>query len=294
LVNIGPQVNGIDADVVPRISPDGYTLYFATLAGGIWDNWQVPIIPIVDFNADGQVDGKELLAMVVQLGGSDSVCDIGPYAWGDGVVDSKDLMVLAEYIGQEFEDPTLVAHWAFDETEGDIAADSVGESDGRVMIGATWRPDAGMVGGALELDGVTGSVVTGSVAELGTGPFSVIAWVKGGAPGQIVLCHDGVTDWLMANPIDGSLMTKLMGPGQPMAHGFSEAVITDGKWHRIALVWDGTDRILYADGQEVARDPQAAISVSTGSFIIGAGRGSGTLWKGLIDDVRIYNRVVRP
>jgi hypothetical protein len=187
-----------------------------------------------------------------------------------------------------------VAHWAFDETEGDIATDSMDESDGRVMIGATWRPHAGMVGGALELDGVTGSVVTDSVAELATGPFSVIAWVKGGAPGQILLNHGGTTDWLMANPIDGSLMTKLTSPTQPLAIGTSEAVITDGKWHRIALVWDGVDRILYMDGKEVARDPQPDITVSDGKFIIGAGSTTGTGWAGLIDDVRIYSRVVRP
>jgi hypothetical protein len=187
-----------------------------------------------------------------------------------------------------------VAHWAFDETEGDIATDSMDESDGRVMIGATWRPHTGMVGGAIELDGVTGSVVTGSVAELGTGPFSVIAWVKGGAPRQVILSHSDATDWLMANPIDGSLMTKLTSNGQPLAIGTSEVVITDGKWHRIALVWDGADRILYVDGKEVARDPQPDLSVADGKFIIGAGSKAGTGWSGLIDDVRIYSRVVRP
>jgi Tol biopolymer transport system component len=293
-VNLGRRVNGPGGEFVPCVSPDGSMFYFNSDRGGDYNNYKAPIIPIVDFTGDGQVDGKDLLVMVMELGGNDSLCDIGPYAWGDGVVDAKDLTVLAEYIGQGFQDPTLVAHWAFDETEGDIATDSMDESDGRVMIGATWRPHAGMVGGALELDGVTGSVVTGSVEELGTGPFSVVAWVKGGAPGQILLNHGGTTDWLMANPIDGSLMTKLTSNGQPLSIGTSETVITDGKWHRIALVFDGADRILYADGKEVARDPQPDLTVSDGKFIIGAGSKTGTGWSGLIDDVRIYNRVVRP
>ncbi|HON91474.1 MAG TPA: protein kinase [Sedimentisphaerales bacterium] len=293
-VNLGPKLNGTAYECGPRISGDGHMLHYYTFDNGVWENWQAAIIPIVDFTGDGKVDGKDLLVMVMELGGNDPLCDIGPYAWGDGVVDAKDLMVLAEYIGQGFQDPTLVAHWAFDEIEGDIATDSMDESDGRVMIGATWRPDAGMVGGALELDGVTGSVVTGSVAELGTGPFSVIAWVKGGAPGQILLNHGGTTDWLMANPIDGSLMTKLTSKSQPLSIGTSEAVITDGKWHRIALVFDGADRILYVDSKEVARDPQPDLSVTDGKFIIGAGSKTGTGWSGLIDDVRIYSRVVRP
>ena len=151
-----------------------------------------------------------------------------------------------------------------------------------------------MVGGALKLDGVLGCVLVDSIPDLGTGPFSVITWVKGGEPGEIILCHGGATDWLMANPIDGSLMTKLTSDGQPMAQGFSDVVITDGKWHRIGLVWDGADRILYVDGQEVARDPQEEITISDGSLMIGASRDAATLWSGLIDDVRIYNRVVKP
>ena len=70
--------------------------------------------------------------------------------------------------------------------------------------------------------------------------------------------------------------------------------ITDGNWHRIALVWDGTNRILYTDGQEVARDAQPEIAVPDGSLMIGAGTKAGTFWTGLIDDVRIYNRAVKP
>jgi hypothetical protein len=293
-INLGPKVNTAAHEVAPIILPDGQNLYYGTLRNGTWENWQVPILPIVDFTGDGQVDGKDLLVMVVQLGGNDPLCDIGPYAWGDGVVDAKDLTVLAEHIGREVEDPTLVAHWAFDETEGTVAVDSGGDYDGSVTAGAAWQPQGGMVGGALKCDGVTGCVVTDTIPNLGMGPFSVVAWVKGGAPGQIILSLNGTKEWLMANPIDGSLMTKFTSPRQPLAIGSSEAVITDGKWHRIALVWDGADRILYVDGKEVARDPQPDITVSDGKFIIGASSKVGTGWSGLIDDVRIYSRVVRP
>ncbi len=296
-VNLGPKVNGPAYDWCPCISPDGRTFYYRTaptLDLSTWGSWQAPILPIVDFTGDGKVDGKDLLVMVVQLGGIDPLCDIGPYAWGDGVVDAKDLTVLAEYMGKGFEDPTLVAHWAFDETEGAVAADGAGDCNGSVTGGATWQPDGGMVGGALKCDGVTGCVVTGTIPNLGTGPFSVAAWVKGGAPGQILLSHNGATEWLMANPIDGTLMTKLTSKSQPLSIGTSEAVITDGKWHRIALVFDGADRILYVDSKEVARDPQPDLSVADGKFIIGAGSKTGTGWSGLIDDVRIYSRVVRP
>jgi len=34
----------------------------------------------------------------------------------------------------------------------------------------------------------------------------------------------------------------------------SDTVITDGDWHRIGLVWDGTYRTLYVDDVESAKD----------------------------------------
>ena len=121
-----------------------------------------------------------------------------------------------------------------------------------VIVGTTWQPDGGIVGGALQCDGVTGCVHVDRIPDLGPGPFSVIAWVKGGAPGQTVLSHKGTTALFMANPIDGSLMTMLENPKKRVAQGSTEAIITDGRWHRIALVWDGVERQLYVDGQEVA------------------------------------------
>ena len=76
----------------------------------------------------------------------------------------------------------------------------------------------------------------------------------------------------------------------------SEAVITDGTWHRVGLTWDGTHRVLYVDDSEVARDTQAGLQGSRGDLKIGAGNhlGPDTFWSGLIDDVRIYDRVVKP
>jgi hypothetical protein len=109
-VNLGPKVNGAAQDVQPRISPDGRTLYFASDRSG-WDNWQVPIIPNCDFNGDGKVDDADVQVLRAHWGQSYPLCDIGPFAWGDGVVDEKDLRVLIESIsGKSFSfDPLLHA-----------------------------------------------------------------------------------------------------------------------------------------------------------------------------------------
>jgi hypothetical protein len=76
----------------------------------------------------------------------------------------------------------------------------------------------------------------------------------------------------------------------------SQTIITDGDWHRIALVWDGSNRTLYVDDIAVAQDAQPDLVGSNNDLYIGTGKAkeSGSFWSGLIDDVRIYNRAVRP
>jgi len=95
-VNIGTPVNGSADDCMLRISPDGSTLYFVRYSAGSWENWQAPIVPIVDFNGDGKIDVGDMVAMEDNWGQNDPLCDIGPFPWGDGVVDEKDWAVLME------------------------------------------------------------------------------------------------------------------------------------------------------------------------------------------------------
>ena len=128
------------------------------------------------------------------------------------------------------------------------------------------------------------------------GPFSVLAWVKGGAPGQTIISQSGATDCLCIDSVDGMLMSKLSHNSWNAAPLASGVVITDGQWHRVGFVWDGITRALYADEQEVIRDGQPQLASSDRGLVIGGGAMSlpGTYFGGMIDDVRIYNRVVRP
>ena len=73
-------------------------------------------------------------------------------------------------------------------------------------------------------------------------------------------------------------------------------MVTDGNWHRLGFLWDGSDRILYVDDVEVARDTQTGLGSSEGGLYIGAGKNldPGSFFSGLIDDVRIYDRPIEP
>jgi serine/threonine protein kinase len=295
-VNPGPMVNSPANELYPRVSPDAGTLYFASARGGSYDYWQAPIIPIVDFNGDGKVDGKEVVAMADNWGQNKAAYDIGPSALGDGVVDVNDLIVLADYIGSEWVDPTLLAHWALDEGAGSVAIDWAGRHD--AMVGGTvvWQPE-GQIGGALAFDGKTTFARSMSpVVDPGAGPFSVIAWVKGGATGRVIVSQAGAADWLYLDQY-GMLTTDLMSSDRKAGKSLtSSAFVIDDQWHRVALTWDGTNRTLQMDGVEVAADTQPNLASSTGGLQFGSGKnlGSGTFWSGLIDDVRVYSRAVQP
>jgi hypothetical protein len=253
------------------------------------------IPPPPDFNGDGFVDIQDLLRLIESWGQDDPMVDIAP-PFGDGVVDVLDLELLMSYWEQPIDDPTLIAHWALDEAEGTVAYDSAGMNDAFVIGEPTWQPDGGMEAGALQFDGTDDYVVTGTAPNQETGSYSVLAWIKDGAPSQVVLSQMGKADWLCTNPSEGTLMTELTIAGRNGSSLCSEVVITDGNWHRIGFVWDGSYRTLYVDGLVVAEDTQDNLDISSNGLYVGAGKTMepGTFWSGMVDDVRIYSRAVSP
>ena len=303
-VNLGPAINTGSGEGAPSVSPDLKTLYFASnRPGGLgnWDIYEVSITPIVDFNGDERVDIQDLLRLIESWGQDDHMVDIGPAPWGDGVVDAPDLEVLMSHWGQEIPSPFLVAHWKLDEAEGDVAYDSAGENDATVVGNPLWRPEGGRVSGAIQLDGVDDYVSTDFVLNPADGPFSVFAWIQGGSPGDVVMSQiDGIggsgETWLGTEPSSGKFMSGLVPPAagrfipQPLK---SQSVITDGQWHHIGFVWDGSYRSLYVDGVEVAKDEAALgkLKYSNGGLYFGAGKtlDATSFFSGLIDDVRIYD-----
>jgi hypothetical protein len=295
-VNLGPPVNSVDHDFSPNFSADGSTLYFSSLRPGGFgghDLWQVSITPTVDFNGDGFVDCKDICIMVDYWGTDESLYDVSPMPWGDGIVDIQDLIIMTEHL---FTYPGTVAHWALDEIEGMFAADSVGHNDAVVIGGAMWQPNSGQIDGALQLDGVDGCAIADTVLDPADGPFSIFAWAKGGAPRQVLVSQVLGANWLMADSPSGHLMTDLKESGRSSKPLVSETDITDGNWHRVGLVFDGANRILYVDDVAVAADTQSGLAGSNGGLYIGCGKNMepGSFWSGLIDDVRIYNRAVKP
>jgi N-acetylneuraminic acid mutarotase len=249
-----------------------------------------------DFNGDGTVDIKDLLRLIESWGQDDPLCDIASPLYSDGIIDAMDLELLMNYWEQPVDDHTLIAHWALNEAEGTVAYDSAGVNDASVIGEPVWRPEGGKVGGALALDGIDDCAFSQCCLNPAAGAFSVFVWIQGGAPGQVVISQLDGTNWLCLDPSWGCLTTNLCYSGRAGSPLQSEILITDGNWHRIGFVWDGLYRTLYIDDILVAEDTQKGLGSSIGGLNIGCGSNSaaGTFWSGLIDDIRIYNRVVIP
>ncbi len=253
-----------------------------------------------DFDADCDIDIEDLalLASAWLTREGDAVWkplyDISQPA--DSVIDRLDLEV---FIDHWLADSRLVAYWKLDEAEGSVARDAVGAHNGTLRGDPLWRPVGGMVDGALQLDGAEDYVRADFVLNPADGAFSLLAWIKGGSTGQVIVSQlDGAgtgATWLGADALTGSLWTELVPPSsgrivpQPLV---SNSVITDGLWYQVGLVWDGSTRHLYVDGVEVARDvqPLSPLKSSNGGLHIGAGKtlGPASFFLGLVDDIRLY------
>jgi hypothetical protein len=107
MLPVGPPLNSPDPnawDVEIVFCPVAPMTYMhSTRAGGFgeFDLWQTPVVPIVDFNADGKVDLVDLVMLIDNWGTDDTHCDIGPMPWGDGKVDIEDLKVFMAYYEKE-------------------------------------------------------------------------------------------------------------------------------------------------------------------------------------------------
>jgi len=254
-----------------------------------------------DLNNDGTVNLRDFSRLACYWRQDESSVDIAPAPFGDHMIDFQDLAVLSEHWLQAV---GVLAHWRLDETAGIVAEDSAGDKDGTVYGDPLWQPTIGKINGALLLDGVDDYVSTPFVLNPADGPFSAFAWIKGGAPGEVIICQaNGTTvyggkEWLWADTSQGKLMTSLTDGNRFTRPLVSEFVITDGEWHQVGVVWDGSRRHLYGDGEELAWDTGglANLVLSDGGLCLGASKtlDAAEFWSGLIDDVRIYNRAVSP
>jgi hypothetical protein len=198
-------------------------------------------------------------------------------------------------------DPNPVGWWKFDEVSGRTAADSSGNGRNGLLKGELSFDEnsvAGRRGKALSFDGRENNYVeiTSYKGITGTHPRTVAAWIKTGDSGGEIVCWGGQDYGKMWK---FGFVRGRVGVTPNGGYLYINEAIHDDKWHHVAVVVDPVelpnlhdDVKLYTDGAPAAIHDIGLLDlwpVDTASGLdVRIGRG----FRGLVDDVRIYNRAL--
>lgn len=199
----------------------------------------------------------------------------------------------------------LVGLWSFDGSDMNWSDATDGTAlDGSPFGGTMYEHDGtlrfmtqkgsvapGKIGQALSFDGSTSCVTTDLSLNMMTG-FTLAGWIypRSYAGGSGIFGQNDVAEFGFTS--DGDLK----GWTDPGGNVVGSSVSLN-HWHHVAFAADLTSEALYLDGAQVASQ-----SLSTGGFgsssyyfnIGGCGiwSASGDYFQGMIDDVRVYNRML--
>jgi hypothetical protein len=205
-----------------------------------------------------------------------------------------------------------IAHWRFDEVDGNTAYDSSGTAHGTVH-GAEWT--LGVVGGALYFDGVDDYVELpdNNPVWLPQGDFALSVWVYFYKPPfgdqELILDLNFAASSNPGNELGYNLarrvntsnasfsMTTTTNPDDNL---YGNTVLVDDKWYHIVALRNGTTQSLYIDGQlDASRtcspDPVDFVGgyddnkVNIGRHTTAPG-GPHYFLNGLIDEVMIFDQ----
>jgi hypothetical protein len=207
-------------------------------------------------------------------------------------------------------DPGLVAAWKMDEAIGETILDELGRYPGTLRnVNTSWRPLRTVAGEnhCLSLDGTNDyAEITGYKGINGTASRTCSAWIKtSGSTSNTV-----IVDWGTASA-DQKWLFGVFSTGELAVYTWpsyikTNRIVTDNQWHHVAAVLadDGTPNVneiqLYVDGQLQATTVSSAQAINTAAaadVLLGAYDNAGAksgYFKGLIDDVRIYDRALNP
>ncbi|MDB6068653.1 MAG: hypothetical protein JWR26_4861 [Pedosphaera sp.] len=158
-----------------------------------------------------------------------------------------------------------VAYWPLNETSGTVAFDYAGNNNGTYVGGCTLgqpglpaTPGIGANTSVL-FDG-TSAYVSVPVGNLNiTGPMTMIEWILSSAPTGTFTTSMGRSDASYRFDVDQTGLPHFADSGPDI---IGPTPVTDGIWHQLVGVYDGTNQYLYVDGKSVAA-PKASTPAGT-------------------------------
>ncbi len=193
----------------------------------------------------------------------------------------------------------LLAHWKFDESKGIVAADSSGHNNDGTLVGnATWKPAAGQIGGAVDLDGRSGYVRVGNPngLDFAPGSFSVSAWAY---PREVRGRYQAIMEYDRRSAAGNRFGLWIDTNGRfhfrvGLKTWQTTQRLNPNQWYLLTATYDASTRQmkLYIDGvlDGTATHSGGFVAPKQATLTIGV-RGDETaeFFNGLLDDVRIFN-----
>ncbi len=280
-----------------------------------------------DFNGDGLIDvvfgNLEDQKVSVYLGNGDGT--LAPASQIDAAVGG--IPVGLTVLDLDYEPPFpslgegLLLKYTFSHDNGSIVLDESGNGHNAAVLNGAAYTSEGRFGGAYHFDGSNDVILVND--DLGYQPAGTISfWMKA----------DTVENWRnpfstdyaswddnirFEESVDGKFTMGALGLStvSPAPEGVYEETYTDSlqanRWYHVVYAWDGARDYGYLDGQLVftsfhpAADVQVHPNLGTaGSYRpitldlnhVAVGNGYSTEanrhWKGFVDEVYIYNRVI--
>lgn len=201
----------------------------------------------------------------------------------------------------------LAAYWPMNAFAANSTPDASGNGHNATQATATNQPTTtpGMFEGALNFDNTDNYLSAPDSAGLnvGTGNFSVAAWVKpsGTTPDRLVNKWNGTIGWLMdintgsGGAASAGYLRLKMNDGTNNIDYFVNAGLVVGAWTHVAAVVDrGADQLkLYANGTQIGSTQSitALTGTLTNAAVLGIGSipsSLGNYYGGALDEVRLY------
>ena len=203
----------------------------------------------------------------------------------------------------------LVLHLAFDSDEtgnGSVSDSSAGQN----IVHASdvrWTPD-GKLGGAYEFTKDGDEIVVTNNPSLNASTLTLSAWIKTTTADSIWRrIFDKSYTQGFALSIAGDwqqrdwrgLASVEMGPGTHFIR--SKTRLADGQWHQVATTFDGTNEVLYVDGQmesSLQWKRRGRVGPNNFNLVIGCNRSNlaetdfGTSFRGFIDEPMMWSRAL--
>ena len=193
----------------------------------------------------------------------------------------------------------LVLHYTFAEGHGDLVRDQSGHGNDARINGATWAK--GKFGAAMRFDGKDDYLDCGVSPHFdGKKARTVALWFRGTQENVGVSLVDQSTgaSWSNIRSVVGirrsGFLFVILGDGTRRAGGTIGGT-EENSWTHVALTFDEKGQDSYINGAMVANRPNLVKPDMKGvPLYIGRGQftGSWKYYKGLIADVRIYDRAL--